>query len=142
MANCMLIHPSGMVEVVDFPEKDKLDWYYEKIGCGCIDIVKPYGLEDIAKKYDLKSLLGKFCLIVDDEGLLKDKPEVNPIASLLYGADTHGQCLFGKVLVAADEVTEDSIETVGFEDSDLMLLKVSINSLIEQHNEKVREAHG
>lgn len=132
------IRANGMADIVDFPENDKLDWYYKMIGCDCIDIVTPYGVDNIAKMYDLKSIIGKFCLIVDDEGLLKENPEVNPIASLMYGIDDHGQALFGNVLVGVNKPTEDGIETVGMTDNELMLLQVCINSLIDRHNEKVR----
>lgn len=132
------IRANGMADIVDFPENDKLDWYYKMIGCDCIDIVTPYGVDNIAKMYDLKSIIGKFCLIVDDEGLLKENPEVNPIASLMYGIDDHGQALFGNVLVGVNKPTEDGIDTVGMTDNELMLLQVCINSLIDRHNEKVR----
>ena len=130
------IRANGMADIVDFPENDKLDWYYKMIGCDCIDIVTPYGVDNIAKMYDLKSIIGKFCLIVDDEGLLKENPEVNPIASLMYGIDDHGQAQFGNVLVGVNKPTEDGIETVGMTDNELMLLQVCINSLIERHNER------
>lgn len=141
--NGLLISPNGVAEVVEFPESDKLDWYYEQLDCSCIDIVRPYGLEHVAKTYNLESLLDKFCIVCDDEALLKEKPEINPIASLLYGCDQHGQPLFGKVLIGADKVTDEGIETVGFDDEDLMLLQASINSLIAMHNEKVKEdKHG
>ena len=138
----LLVHPAGMVEEVIFPKEDKLEWYYQQLSCDCIDIVRPYGLEAVANMYDLKSLLGKFSLVVDDESLLKPKPEVNPIASILYGCDDHGQPLFGKVLIVKDEETEDGIESVGLDDSELALMRASINSLVEMHNEKVREAYG
>ena len=133
----VLIRVNGFVTVEDFPYEEKLQWYYKKIGCDCIDIVKPYGIETVVDMYGLKAYMDKFCLIVDDEGMLKDNPKVNPIASLLYGADDHGQVLFGDVLVAKDEETEDGIETVGLDDSEVMLLKAAMNTLIEMHNEKV-----
>lgn len=134
----LLIRPNVLTETVEFPEKEKLGWYYETIGCDCIDIVAPYGVDGIAKMYNLESIVGKFCLVVDDEGLLKEKPEVNPIASLMYGCDDHGQVLCGNVIVGANKNTDDGIETVGMSDSDLMLLQVCINSLVDRHNERVR----
>lgn len=128
---------------MEFPKEDKLDWYYEQIECDCIDIVDPHGVNKVAKEHDLKAVIGKFCLICDDDGLLKEDPKVNPIASLLYGVDDHGQALFGKVLVAKNHVTEDGIETVGLSDHDVMLLQVCINTLIDMHNEKIKEVkHG
>lgn len=137
----LLIKTNGAVELVDFPEENKLNWYYEQIGCDCIDIVSPYGLEEIAETYDLRSLLGKFCIICDDEALLKEKPEVNVIASLLYGVDSHGQPLCGNVLIAKNEYTPEGVDSVGLEDVDLFLMQAAINSLIEMHNDKVGKGH-
>ena len=136
----LLIKANGISEIVEFPEKDKLGWYYETLGCDCIDIVAPYGVDEIAKKHDMRSIIGKFCLVVDDEGLLKDEPVVNPIASLMYGCDIHGQALFGDVLVGANLETVDGVETVGLTDNDMWLLQVSVNALIDQHNERVKSS--
>lgn len=137
----IVIRTNGIAEVVDFPQGDvgeKLKWYYSLLGCDCIDIVHPYGLEEAAKKLDLKAYLRGFSMVVDDEALLKDKPEVNVIASLLYGVDSHGQPLCGDVLVAKDQETEDGIETVGMTDKEVTMLHVAINCLIAMHNDKVR----
>lgn len=137
----LVIRANGMAEYVEFPKKgeDKLRWYYETLGIGCIDIVRPHGLEEVAETYGLKSLLGKFSLVVDDEALLKEKPQLNVIASLLYGVDKHGQPLFGDVMVVKDEVTEEGIDSVGMSDGEAMLLQTSINSLIDMHNMKIKE---
>lgn len=130
---------NGLAMVVDFPEgEDKLHWYYDTIGCRCIDIVKPYGLEQVAKMYDLKAYLDKFSMVVDDEGLLVDEPQVNVVASLLYGADDHGQVLCGDVLIVKDEETEEGIDSVGLNDAEVNMLFAAVNSLIEMHNEKVK----
>lgn len=137
----LVIRANGMAEFVEFPKKDedKLGFYYDTLDIDCIDIVKPYGMEEVAKMYDLKSLLGKFSLVVDDEALLKEEPKLNVIASLLYGVDSHNQPLFGDVMVVKDEETEDGIDSVGMSDGEAMLLQVAINSLIDMHNEKVKE---
>lgn len=136
----LLINPTGLIEIVEFPEKDKLDWYYKMLDCSCIDIVNPYGIDEVVETYDLKGLKGKFCLICDDEGLLKEDPQMNPIASLLYGMDVHNGVLCGKVLVACNEYTDDGIDSVGMTENDVFLIRAAINSLIEFHNEKVK--HG
>lgn len=133
----LLIKPSGLTEEVEFATKDKLPWYYEKLECGWIDIVDAYGVNHVAETYGLKSLLNKYCMVVDDESLLKADPQVNYIASLLYGADTHGQPLFGTVLVGKNEVTDDGIDTVGLDENEMMMLYAAINSLIARHNELV-----
>lgn len=130
----MLIHPSGLVNLVEFPEAERLPWYYEQLDCDCVDVVSPYGIETIAEEHELEAFVGRFCLICDDEALLKESPHVNPIASLLYGVMDHGQPLCGKVLVAKNLETDDGIETVGMTKQDVMLVRAAINSLIEMHN--------
>lgn len=136
----LLIRTDGIGEIMDFPEKAKLDWYYEQIGCDYIDIVRPYGIDRIAEKHGLKSLPDKFCMIVDDEALLKAEPKINVIASLLYGADDHGQAICGDVLIAKNQFTEEGVDSVGMDENDMLLLQSAINGLIEMHNEKVKEA--
>lgn len=128
------------IDVVNFTAsnvEEKLGRYYELIGCDCIDIVTPYGLEDIAKAAGLSHLVGKFCMVVDDEALLKENPKVNAMASLLYGVDLHGQPLCGSVLVAKNQATDDGIETVGLNQLDIMQVQSVINALVAVHNEKV-----
>lgn len=135
----VMIKANGLLQVTDFPEEgDKLHWYYDQIGCRCIDIVRPYGLERVARMYDLKAYYDKFSMVVDDEGLLVEEPQVNVIASLLYGADDHGQVLCGDVIVVKDEETEEGIDSVGLNDAEVNMLAVAINSLVEMHNEKVK----
>ena len=142
MSYAMVIKASGEARMVEFPTEDKLDWYYETIGCDCIDIVNPYQIEKIGKENGLKSLVGKFCIIVDDEGLLKEEPKINVIASLLYGYDSHGQGLFGDVIIAQNKETDDGIETVGLEPNDMMLLQTAINGVIEEHNKGREQKNG
>ena len=94
-------------QVIEFTaEQDggkRLDYYYKAIDCETIDIVHT-SIEDT-------------CLIVDDEGLFKEKPEVNVIASFLYGIREHGQPIVGKALFTAEVMTTDGLECAGFEKS-------------------------
>lgn len=138
----LLLKSDGRGEIVVFEDRDKLGWWYKLLDCSCVDIVDPYGLNDLADKNGLKSIPGRYCIVVDDEGLFKPEPRVNPIGSMLYGADTHGQPLVGDVLVAKNLETEDGIETVGMTAAEINMLSAAINGLIELHNEKVREANG
>ena len=146
MAKAMVIRTSGLVEAVSFPEtanaRDKLDWYYKVLGCDIIDVARPYGLEKDAKATGLKHLVGKYCMIVDDEGLLKEDFEVNVIASLLYGYDDHGQPLAGDVLVCKNEMTDEGMDSVGMDDADLRMLFDAISRLVAKHNKKVSEQDG
>lgn len=94
-------------EVTEFKGKERgLDFYYDLLECRCIDF--PYA----------KRLPNKYCLVVDDEGLFKEEPIVNPIASALYGMDEHGQPIVGKAMIAKNNPTEDGLETVGLTDEE------------------------
>ena len=109
----------------------KLDYFYKEIKCKCIDIVNPYALKDYEPLKDL-------CLVVDDEGLLKEEPKVNPIASLLYGVDKHGQGIFGDALVCKNIYTEDGIETGSLTIEEVQLLDFKVQELIKEHNERIK----
>lgn len=101
MAKAIFIHKSlPMMNFIDFD--GSLDWYYSKIGCNTIDIVHAYGLDGIAG-------LENIDIICDDEGLLDDAPEVNILASLLYGAAVHGQPIVGNVIISAHDAAGNDI---------------------------------
>lgn len=91
----------GEPQVIEFKAKEEgLDFYYKTIHCDTIDIVN--------------TTEQGYCLVVDDEGLFKETPHVNLLASIMYGVMSHGQPIVGDALLCADEVTEDGVETVGF----------------------------
>lgn len=116
-------------EAIDFPEgENHLDFYYDAIGCSCIDIVPAYGLEGIG--------IHGYDLIVDDEGLLVGK-EINPIASFLYGYDSHGELLVGDVMICKRIETPDGMDSTGLDGSELITVFDGINELVNRHNEKV-----
>ena len=50
-----------------------LSTLYSLIGCDMIEIVRPHGLPD------------GYVMVVDEEGLLKENPSLNVLASYLYG---------------------------------------------------------
>ena len=96
---------------VEVGEEIELETYYKNLNCDCIDIVDPYGLDEEGRR--------KYCLIVDDEALLKENPQINFFGSLLYGVLNHNQPLVGKVLVGKNKYTEDGLCTVGLEEEDV-----------------------
>lgn len=103
------LHTNGLIEQHEIDEKAyeyKFEAFAAAIGCEWIDIVHAANLPE------------GYCLVVDDEGLLKGQPVVNLIASYLYGTQEHGQPLCGDVLIAKDEYTPDGLETVGLEEAD------------------------
>lgn len=83
------------------------------IGCDCIEIVKPRGLPS------------GFCLVVDESGLLRDKPKFNPIASGLYGFQVHGQPIYGIALVAKLQFINMGYSVVPLEKADTDMLRKS-----------------
>ena len=125
------------LEVIDFPtgSGSNLDFYYKHIECDCIDIVHTYALEELG----VRGSIGEFCMVIDDEGLLKDNPVFNPIASLLYGCDLHGQPIAGKALICQNRETPDGIETVGLTDYDVYQFQTYLGEIIKKHNERVKD---
>lgn len=87
-----------------------LDFYYSAIGCDTVDIVSAYALSDIDGLENVQ-------LIVDDEGLFADCPQVNILASLLYGYRQHGQPIVGNAIVAGFD--PDTSETVPLTDEQI-----------------------
>ena len=72
MEKYILLDTENNFEVIERPdEQRKLDFWYEHIGCQCIDIVD--------------CVNNKYCLVVDDGGWLVGEPQVNSYASLMYG---------------------------------------------------------
>lgn len=63
-----------------------------------------------------------YCLICNDEGLLKEL-SVNPIGSWLYGMQEHGQPIVGTVVLMKDDA-EDIVGLSG-EDMDKLVVRLS-----------------
>lgn len=60
-----------------------------EIGCELYEVVRPKGLRK------------PFILLIDESGLLKEKPEVNFIASYLYGTHEHRRPICGTAIIMA-----------------------------------------
>ena len=90
---------------VEVSGKDNLEFWYEELDCRLVDIV------------DAIELPG-YCLIVDDEGLMKDQPQMNNIASLLYGFLQHGQPIVGGAIIGKNLQTENGMETIGMSEQE------------------------
>ena len=116
MKKAILAKPNNPLEVIDFI--DELEYYYKHIECRCIDIV----------------YVGDYLLIVDDEGLLTDDPQINVIASILYG---HPIC--GNVLIVKEGYNEDGEPTCeGLTDEEIEKFHESFMRLIK----KVKKSRG
>lgn len=130
-----------IARAVEYPESssEHLNYYYNLIGCSCIDIVNAYGLYNFAEKITDESFafLKDICLVVDDEALLLDKPLVNPPASILYGYAEHGQAIFGNALVCKNLHTPDGTETIGLTPEEIRDLEIALNIMIENERKKL-----
>lgn len=67
---------------------------------GYIEIVHPQGLNQ------------PYCMIVNDEGLLKKLP-LNRAGSLLYGTQFHGSPIVGDIVIMAEGWTPEGRDIVG-----------------------------
>lgn len=92
-----------------------------EIGCDMVEIVG-CALNELGEKY---------CLVCDEEFLLKGRPIINPVASYFYGLQNHGQPLCGDVLVMKNDFTPDGIDTVGLDRDDIeFVTDVIVKSLV------------
>ena len=111
--NALKLSTNGDINLIDLKEKEyeyTFQAMQKAIDCSMVDIVHAVNLPD------------PYCMVVDDEALLVDKPTVNLVASYLYGTVEHGQPICGDVLIMKDSITRDGIETVGLEDVDIVEL--------------------
>lgn len=77
------------------PNVGKLQMLYEMIGTDIVEIVRPQYLPD------------PYVMVVDEEGLLRDTPVMNPVGSLLYGTYEHGQPIVGNIVFMFEKFGSD-----------------------------------
>lgn len=116
MSKYVLLKNDGNVEVKELEEKLELETMYDWIGCDFIEI----GQSIINDKMDCSMKL-----VFDEEFLLKNEPQVNKIASLLFGYGIlHDEVLCGNVLIAKDVLNEEGEpELSGFNDGEIKKLE-------------------
>ena len=88
MKTILLITTNDEFKKVKF--ENTLEFYYKQIGCDMIEIVPVRAL------YQLNEKCEDYVMIVDEEGLLKDKPKLNIYASVLYGSPIYGNAVIVK----------------------------------------------
>lgn len=97
---------NGTADIIEVPDKREWTWYPQQIGCEYFENVYPRGLEE------------PYMMIVDEQGLWKEKPVVNFFASWLYETHKHGSPIVGDVLIMKQIMEEDGPEIGGMEKSE------------------------
>ena len=93
MGNIIKVTSDLEITAIECPKNANYRFLQEQIG-GHIERVRPRRLYPLLKACGLD---GNHCLLVDDEGLLKDLP-FNPLGCYLYGTDMHGAPIAGPIL--------------------------------------------
>lgn len=87
-----------------------LTWYYSQIGCRSIEVVR----------LNLKSK--KQVLVIDEEGRLRKNPQLNYVASLLYG-----DIIYGTVLLCKEDLRDGEPDIVGFDQQELEAARLALH---------------
>ena len=104
----LVINTQNKMKIVDFGEPA-----YKTIGAavdGWIEVVHPKGLP------------APFCMVVNEEGLLRGLP-LNLFGSILYGTIHHGNPIVGDIVLLKDGFTNaGERDFVGLDDDDIKFL--------------------
>lgn len=104
----ILITTDNVISVVNLNTELPLHRAIGKvIGCDYIEVVRP------------KGLVSPLCMIVDEEGLLKETKFLNLTGSLLYGFQIHGQPIIGNIVIMKEGYTNGEPDIVGLDDNEL-----------------------
>lgn len=69
-------------------------------------------------------------MLIDEEGLLKEKVIPNLIGCYLYETDRHGNPIVGNILFVGEEWTGDGIDFCGIEESVFAQLELQLNNMV------------
>lgn len=124
------VSTENLVTVHDYPGGTTLEQTQslaELIGNGCrlVEHVMPRRLYDKLKYSSCPTCEKGECIsmLVDEEGLLKEEPIINPIGSYLYEVDKHGCPIVGNILFIGEYLTADGISFSGLSESNFNSLK-------------------
>ena len=120
MSKFVILKNDGNVEIKELEQKLELETMYEWISCDFIEV----GQSVINDKMDCNVKL-----VFDEEFLLKNEPQANKIASLLFGYGIlHDEVLCGNVLIAKGVINEKGeVELSGFNDAEINKLESIID---------------
>ena len=130
MMYALKLSTNGDVSIIEIPEDKTWRWYSQKIGCEIVETVHPMGLESPR------------VLICDEEGLLKDRPMINFLASWLYETHIHGQPICVDCLIMEEYMTVDGMDLGGMSMEDAREFADYLNSHFWEAMTEVRKAMG
>lgn len=107
----IVITPGGFAFLKDFEKP-----LHESLGAavgGWFEIVHPKNLE------------APYCMMVNEEGLLKRLP-LNNIASCLYNTQIHGQPIVGAAVIMKDGYVDGEPDIVGLDDDDIKAIAAKL----------------
>lgn len=100
-------------EHIDVPENMDWRWPSQQIGCDLIEILNCPDLSEGC------------VMIVDDEGMLKEEPKINPIATTIYGDP-----IVGDVLIMGTEHTPEGPDIAGLSDDQVRKIITNITFMV------------
>lgn len=114
----LLVKTNGSISPVDFEPP-----FYQSIRNiidGYIEIVHPKGLHR------------PYCMVVDEEGLIKQK-EINVVGSVLYETQKHGSPIVGDILILREVFDGWGWDFEGLYDEDVEQLTPQLTIIIETY---------
>lgn len=104
--------------VIDLPDNQPLYVSVRAEIGGRMEHVRPRGLD------------APYCMIVDEEGLLKNLP-LNAVGSILYGTAEHNCPIVGDILIMQDGFRDGERDIVGLNDQEASAFKKVLEMLKE-----------
>lgn len=127
------ISTENEISIHDYPAK--FEELYTLIGCRTVEHIMPRRLYTELKMSSRVS--GKHpgrcvSMLIDEEGLLKENPQPNLVASFLYEADKHQHPIVGNVIFVGDTYKGDGVDFCGIDDTVFYDLFRSLKTLCEK----------
>lgn len=128
MKYAVKLNVNGTADIILVPDRKDWKWYSRQIGCEWIENVYPRGLEE------------PYMMIVDEEGLFKERPVVNFFASWLYETHKHGQPIVGDALIMKQIITDDGPDIGGMEKDEAEAIHKNAHSMFSIASAAVEKA--
>lgn len=110
------------LEILNIELKEPLHIGIKKELGGYLEVVRPRKLEM------------PFCMIVDEEGIIKDL-SFNPLGCWLYGTEEHLQPIAGDIIIMCEMNTMDGIVLKGLTDEQIDSITKQFNQFIESYRQ-------